>query len=108
MDRLKGAKAVSTYGLAMGLGRKRRETLMCNQLILPEWELLGAYAAAFLARKPFGNKTEIVLEVEVANANNENGYLKALGWRAIPQSTKDRAIQHDFSLWALANPAMGG
>lgn len=31
MDRLKGAKAVSTYGLAMGLGRKRRETLKCNQ-----------------------------------------------------------------------------
>lgn len=53
-------------------------------------------------------KTEIVLDLEATNTNNENGYLMALSWRVIPQSTKDRAFQPDFSLWALANPAVGG
>ena len=53
-------------------------------------------------------KTEIVLDVEVTNEGNRDGYLMALSWRIIPNRTRDVAFQPDFSLWSLASPAMGG
>lgn len=52
-------------------------------------------------------KTEIVLDVEVTNEGNRDGYLMALSWRIIPNRTRDVAFQPDFSLWSLASPAMG-
>ncbi len=52
-------------------------------------------------------KTEIVLDVEVRNDGNEDGYLMAMSWRVIPDGARDAAYQPDFSLWSLANPAMG-
>lgn len=52
-------------------------------------------------------KTEIVLDIEVTNEGNKNGYLMALSWRIIPDCTRDVAFQPDFTLWSLANPAMG-
>lgn len=52
-------------------------------------------------------KTEIVLDIEVTNADNDDGYLMALSWRIIPEKTRDAAFQPDFDLWGLANPAMG-
>lgn len=51
-------------------------------------------------------KTEIVLDVEVTNEGNRDGYLMALSWRIIPNRTRDVAFQPDFSLWSLASPAM--
>lgn len=99
--RVTGARIMSSreYAEAYGVVADVDDKLMSISQALGAGDSEGAPA--------LDEKTEVVLDVEVANTDNDDGYLMALSWRLIPEKTRDAAFQPDFDLWGLANPAMG-